>query len=82
MHSDLVVHSDVAPFTCATALQQRLTSKWVAGVWANEVKQLERGCLLIETGELLPDVKLEVRSKNLLKCGMDREHFCQLQAPL
>ena len=51
-------------------------------MWAHEVKQLERGCLLIETGELLPDVKLEVRSKNLLKCGMDREHFCQLQAPL
>ena len=29
-------------------------------MWAHEVAQLERGCLLIETGELLPDVKLEV----------------------
>ena len=55
------MHSDLAPFACATERQQRLSSTWVAGVWAHEVKQLERGCLLIETGELLPDVKLEVR---------------------
>jgi hypothetical protein len=38
-------------------------------VWAHEVKQLERGCLLIETGELLPDVKLEVRQQQFAEMG-------------
>ena len=76
------LHSHLAQVACATDWQQRLSSTWVAGVWAHEVKQLERGCLLIETGELLPDVKLEVRSKNLFKWGMGPEVFCQLLSTL
>ena len=38
----------------------RLSS--LTGVWAHEVTDLERGCLLVETGQLLRHVKLEVSS--------------------
>ena len=38
-----------------------------AGVWAHEVKQLERGCVLIETGDLVADVHVQGQEERDMK---------------
>ena len=68
-------HTHASCGTWRTALRHSPST----GVWAHEVADLERGCLLVETGQVLRKVKLEASSA--WPASVAAPHLCVLACP-
>lgn len=64
---------------CCGAWRSALRHSPLTGVWAHEVADLERGCLLVETGQVLRKVKLEASTR--FACIVPASHRCVLACP-